>query len=73
MYKMLKLQAKGVAIWADEHHWTVQCACSSEWSTFHIHLGRAYTHANVFEADNIYKNPPPNVISPIFPALVLYS
>ena len=23
-------------------------------------------HTNVFEADNIYKNPPPNVISPIF-------
>ena len=22
-------------------------------------------HTNVFEADNIYKNPPPNVISPI--------
>ena len=21
-------------------------------------------HTNVFEADNIYKNPPPNVISP---------
>ena len=23
-------------------------------------------HTNVFEADNIYKNPPPNVISPIY-------
>ena len=23
-------------------------------------------HTNVSEADNIYKNPPPNVISPIF-------
>ena len=23
-------------------------------------------HNNVFEADNIYKNPPPNLISPIF-------
>ena len=23
-------------------------------------------HTNVFQADNIYKNPPPNVISPIF-------
>ena len=23
-------------------------------------------HTNVFEADNIYKNPPPNEISPIF-------
>ena len=28
--KMLKLQAKGVAIWADEHHLTVHCVCSSE-------------------------------------------
>ena len=23
-------------------------------------------HTNVFETDNIYKNPPPNIISPIF-------
>ena len=29
---MLKLQAKGVAIWADKHLWTVK------WSTFHLHL-----------------------------------
>ena len=35
---MLKLQAKGVAIWADEHHWTAHCVRSSEWSTFHLHL-----------------------------------
>ena len=39
---MLKLQAKGVAIWADEHHWTVHCVCSSEWSTFDLHLGIPY-------------------------------
>ena len=39
---MLKLQAKGVAIWADEHHWTVHCACWSEWSTFHLHLCISY-------------------------------
>ena len=26
---------------------------------------------NVFEADNIYKNPPPNVISPIFFAIFI--
>ena len=29
-------------------------------------------HTNVFEADNIYKNPPPNVISPIFVLLFLF-
>ena len=39
---MLKLQAKGVAIWADEHHWTVHCVRSSEWSTFHLHLCISY-------------------------------
>ena len=59
---MLKLQAKGVTIWADEHHWTVHCVRSSEWSTFHLHLS---------EADNIYKNPPPNVISSIFFAIFI--
>ena len=39
---MLKLQAKGVAIWADEHHWTVHCVRSSEWSTFQLHLCISY-------------------------------
>ena len=29
-------------------------------------------HTNVSEADNIYKNPPPNVISPIFFAYFLF-
>ena len=28
-------------------------------------------HTNVSEADNIYKNPPPNVISPIFFAIFI--
>ncbi len=39
---MLKLQAKGVAIWTDEHHWTVHCVRSSEWSTFHLQLCISY-------------------------------
>ena len=39
---MFKLQAKGVAIWADEHHWTVHCVRSSEWSTFNLHLCISY-------------------------------
>ena len=39
---------------------------SSEWSTLYIFAGPIYYHANVFEADNIYENPPQNVISPIF-------
>ena len=30
-------------------------------------------HTNVSEADNIYKNPPPNVISPIFFAILFRS
>ena len=29
-------------------------------------------HTNVSEADNIYKNPPPNVISPIYFLLFLF-
>ena len=29
-------------------------------------------HTNVFEADNIYKNSPPNVISPMFCLLFLF-
>ena len=36
------IQAKGVAIWADEHHRTVHCICSSEWTTFHLHLVISY-------------------------------
>ena len=28
-------------------------------------------HTNVFEADNVYKNPPLNVISPIFSAIFI--
>ena len=38
----------------------------------YVHLNEAHFtyiyvyHTNVSEADNIYKNPPPNVISPIF-------
>ena len=39
---MLKLQSKGVAIRVDEHHWTVNCVRSSEWSTFHLHLCISY-------------------------------
>ena len=39
---MLKLQAKGAAFRADEHHWTVHCVRSSEWSTFHLHLFISY-------------------------------
>ena len=29
-------------------------------------------HTNVFEADTIYRNPPPNVISPIYFLLFLF-
>ena len=65
---MLKLQAKGVAIWADEHHRTVHCVRSSEWSTFHLHLCISY---QCIWGYNIYKNPPPNVISPIFFAIFI--
>ena len=32
----------------------------------HISPTSMYNHTNVFDADNNYKNPPPNVISPIF-------
>ena len=32
----------------------------------HLTYIYVYYHTNVSEADNIYKNPPPNVISPIF-------
>ena len=30
-------------------------------------------HTNVFDADNVYKNPPLNVISPIFLLFLFYS
>ena len=48
---------------------------------FMLYVHRNETHltyidvyqSNVFEADNIYKNPPPNVISPIFCLLFLIS
>ena len=33
----------------------------------HVHRNEAhFTYIYVFEADNIYKNPPPNIISPIW-------
>ena len=46
---------------------------------FSVHVHRNEEHVtyiyvyltNVFEADNIYKNPPPNVISPIFVAIFI--
>ena len=64
---MLKLQAKGAAIWAEERHWTVHC---NEAHCNEAHRNEAHFtyicvyHTNVFEADNIYKKLPPNVISP---------
>ena len=62
--KRAELQAKGVAIWADEHHWIVHCVRSAEWS-HEAHFSCIYVcHNNVFEADSIYKKPPPNDISP---------
>ena len=37
-----------------------------------VHFTYIYVyHMNVSEADNIYKNPPPNVISPIFFAIYI--
>ncbi len=68
---MLKLQAKGVAIWADEHHWTEQFIVhvrSSEWSTFHLHLCISYQC--IWGWQHLQK-PSPNVISPIFFAIYI--
>ena len=36
------VETTGVAMWADEHYWTVHCVCSAEWSSFHLHLGISY-------------------------------
>ena len=58
---MLKLQAKVVAVWVDDHLWTVHCVRSSEWSTSPtcMCIIPMYFRPTL-------KIPPPNVISPIF-------
>ena len=38
----------------------------------YVHLCIYVYHTNVFEADNIYKNPRPNVISPIYFLLFIF-
>ena len=60
---MLKLQAKGVAISADEHHWTVHCVRSSGWRTFHLHS--CISHPMYLRLTIFFLKPPPHVISPI--------
>ena len=47
--------------WADEHHWTVHCVRSSEWSTIIFTYIYVYYHTNVFLADNIYKKKLPQM------------
>ena len=55
---------KGVAIRANEHN---MCGHRNEARFTYIYV----YHSNVFEADNAYKNPPLNVISPIFFAIFI--
>ena len=73
MLKLLKaLQAKCVAMMPSELTNTIELFIvyvdRNEAHFIYIYV----YHTNVFEADNIYKNPPPNVISPIFAIFPLW-